>query len=250
MTGAPFHNSCVKLIVATLYIIAAGGVSAPVFAQNTSGVSGAKVKPGEKSIGYRLAYVPETEGFAHRLHYQQAVSDRLRLRIIGNQKKTGGDLRFRSVDLEGLYQVVKDANGWNSAVELQGRIPDGNDGPGRVRIAWLNGFAPAEDWELRANIYAAREVGDRARDGMLLETRGEATYRFENGYRFGAQMFNSYNSTAAFGDFDDQKHAVGPVLKGKIGGDLKFEVSSLFGLSEAAPDATLRLFLSYSFAPK
>lgn len=221
-------------------------ISDSAFAQNTGGVSGPKVKSGDRSIGYRLAWAPDTDGFAHRLHYQHSVSDRLRFRIIAFQNNTGGDLRFRSVRLETHYQIIKNRSGWNSAVQLQGLIPDGNDGPGRIRLAWINSFDVGEDWEVRASILGAHEIGDQAREGVWLETRSEATYGLGGGYRIGAQIFNNYNSTAEFGMWNNQRHAIGPVLKGRLGGRAGFQASALFGVTERSPDADLRLFLSYS----
>ncbi len=219
-----------------------------VLAQNTGAVIGAKVKAGDRSFGYRAAVALDDgkDPFAHRLHYQHALTDRLRLRVIGFQNNRGGDLRFRSVLLETHYQFVKNSTGWNSGVQLQGRLPDGNDGPGRFRIAWANSFEPAENWELRAVLLAAREFDDQAKDGVILETRTEATYALAGKTRFGAQMYNNYNTTAAFGDFEDQRHQLGPVIKGRIGGDVSYNLSALFGVSRRAPDADLRLFLTYS----
>lgn len=221
-------------------------ISGSALAQNTGGVSGPKVKSDDRSIGYRLAWAPDTDGFAHRLHYQHAVSDRLRFRIIALQNNGGGDLRFRSVRLETHYQIIDNRSGWNSAVQLQGLIPDGNDGPGRIRLAWINSFDLTEDWEVRASLLGAREIGDQAREGVWLETRSEATYGLGGGYRIGAQMFNNYNSTAEFGTWDNQRHAIGPVLKGRLGARTGFQASALFGVTERSPDADLRLFLSYS----
>jgi len=215
-------------------------------AQNTGGVSGPKVKADDRSIGYRLAWAPDVDGFAHRLHYQHAVSDRLRFRIIGFQNNASGDLRFRSLRLETHFQFVKRKTGWNSAVQLQGLIPDGSDGPGRLRVAWINSFDVTENWEMRASLLGAREIGDQARDGVWVETRSETTYALGGGYRIGAQMFNNLNSPADFGAWKDQRHALGPVLKGALGRRAGFQASVLFGLSDRAPDADLRLFLSYS----
>ncbi len=234
------------VLVALLGATTALSFSADARAQIMGGVSGPKVTAGEQAVEYRVAWVSETGGFAHRLHYQHAVSDRLRFRIVALQNNAGGDLRFRSAAIESQYQFIKNTHGWNSAIQLQGRVPDGNDGPGRVRIAWINSIDLAQDWEIRAVLLGAREIGDNARDGIWLETRSEATYNLGRSYHLGAQLFNSYNSTANMGNFNDQSHAVGPVLKGKLGKRAGFNLSALFGLSDRAPDTNLRLFVSYA----
>jgi len=49
-----------------------------------------------------------------------------------------------------------------------------------------------------------------------------------------------------FGDFNEQQHQIGPIIRGQITDDLKYGVGALFGVSRAANDAELRIFLGYS----
>lgn len=225
----------------------------PALAQSTSGVSGADVKVGDTSFEYRGAFSPEDdgkdEGFAHRLHFQHAFDDSWRGRVIIAQGKRGAEaLTTQSVSVEILRQFLESekTGGWDSAVRIDGVIPVEDGRPGRARIAWLNGVEFAERWEARANIYFAREFGELRRDGVSIETREELTYKTGSGIKVGAQMLNSYGTTDHFGSFDQQKHQLGPVLKGKLGKHVKYEFSTLFGISRAASDADIRLFISYA----
>lgn len=229
-------------------LCAALALASPAAAQNTSGVSGPVVKPGERAVEYRMAFRPEGDGFAHRLHYQQSFGT-WRGRIIVTQSNSGPEgLEFRSVKLEVLKQFVRsDGDGWNSAVRFDGKVPVDGDGPGLARVAWLNSVDFAGGWQARGNIYLGREIGDFASDGLTLETRAEATREIRERLRLGAQLFSDFNTTAAPGDFDEQSHQIGPVLKYKTNAGLKFELSALFGASRTAPDADLRLFVGYSF---
>lgn len=245
-------NTSIRLRLAITAVICVLGL--PANAQNTSSVSNADVKEGDRSVEYRAAFAPAHDGresvFAHRLHYQHSFSDSWRARVIVSQKKRGdGDLDFRSVTLDARWQFLEDEEaGWDSAFNFDVVIPDAGDGPGRARIGWLAKVEPGDGpWELRSNLYAGREYGDRARDGLTLETRFEATRSFGDGFRLGAQMFNNYNTTAHIGGFNDQRHQLGPVVKGKFARRLKYEAGVLFGLSERAPDADLRFFVSYGF---
>lgn len=229
-------------------LCAALALASTAAAQNTSGVSGPVVKPGERAVEYRMAFRPDGDGFAHRLHYQQAFGT-WRGRIIVTQSNSGPEgLEFRSVKLEALKQFVRsDGEGWSSAVRFDGKIPVDGDGPGKARIAWLNSIDFAGGWQARANVYLGREIGDLARDGLRLEPRAEATREIRERLRLGAQLFSDFDTTAAPGDFNDQRHQVGAVLKYETGGGPKFELSALFGASRAAPDVNLRLFVSYAF---
>jgi len=225
-------------------------LAAPAAAQNVSNVSGADVKAGAQEFEYRAAFAPDHDGnpsaFAHRVSYKQAFDDRWSAKIEALQ--SGGDLEFRSVSIEVQKQFLEseETGGWDSAIRIDGRIPT-EDGRGRARAAWLNGVNFDGGWQVRGNVYLGHEIGDQARDGFTLETREEVTRRLGNGMRFGAQMFNNFNTTARFGPFDEHKHQLGPVVKGGISRHVRFNAGVLFGLSGRAPDADFRFFLLYAF---
>lgn len=60
-------------------------------------------------------------------------------------------------------------------------------------------------------------------------------------------MFNSYGRTPSFGSFQQQKHQIGPAFIGRFTNGLSYNLGMLFGVSEAASDLDLRVFLSKSF---
>ena len=227
--------------------------ASPALAQSTSGVSGADVKAGENLFEYRFAYAADDdgkeEGFAHRFHYQHGFNDSWRGRILLTTGKTGGDaLKAQTASVEILHQFKEseDTGGWDSAIRIDGNIPLENGRPGRARIAWHNAFEFENHVELRGVVLFGHEFGDLAKDGMSIETREEITYKLPSGMKIGAQMFDNYGTTDHFGPFDAQKHQLGPVVKGKVGKHVKYEFSTLFGLSRAASDADFRFFVSYA----
>ena len=216
--------------------------------QGTGTVASPVVKPGSSiSFAAGVAFDDGTEGYAHRVDYRHAVTDNLRVSAIIFHNDSGGDYRYRRLTLEAMHQFASSKHGWNSAIQVRGRLPDGNDGPGRVRVAWLNRWRPTEATELRLIGLASHETGDDSRDGIALETRGEATWRMTSDVRTGVQIFNRYNSTAAFGSFNTQRHAVGGVIKGELTDKLSYRINALTGLSKAAPDFELRARLRISF---
>lgn len=227
--------------------------TAPAYAQNTSGVSGSDVKAGDQEFEYRAAFAPEYDGkpsaFAHRLSYKQAFDGSWSAKIIALQsERGGGSLEFRSVSIEVVKQFLEseDTGGWDSAFRVDGLIPTEDNRPGRVRAAWLNSVDFGDGWQVRGNIYMGREIGDLAKDGLTLETREELTRKLENGMRIGAQMFDNFNTTAHLGSFDEQRHQLGPVIKGKLSKHLGYNAGVLFGISDKAPDTDFRLFVTYT----
>ena len=195
------------------------------------------------SIAGAVAVKDNDEGFAHRMSYRRAISDRWRLGAIVFFNDRGGDYRYRRLAAEAMYQFASSDTGWNSAIQVRGRLADGNDGPGRVRVAWLNRWRPINGPEVRMIALAARDFGENPGDGLALETRGEATWRIGADVSVGAQVFNRYNTTAAFGSFQTQRHSIGGVIKGPLTDRISYRVNALGGLSDAAPDLELRVRL-------
>ncbi|MEL6859168.1 MAG: hypothetical protein AAFO74_12330 [Pseudomonadota bacterium] len=216
-------------------------------AQGTGTVASPVIKPGSSlSVAGAISVEDDEEGFAHRMDYRRAVGDRWRLSALLFFNDRGGDYRFRRIGGEAMYQVASSDTGWNSAIQVRGRLADGNDGPGRVRVAWLNRWRPENGPELRLIGLASQEIGDERRDGIALETRAEATWRVGSDTRAGAQVFNRYNTTAEFGSFQSQRHSIGAVLKGPLTQTLSYRLNALTGVSDAAPDFELRLRLRWA----
>lgn len=213
-------------------------------AQRTSTVASPVIKPGTSvSFAAGIAVEEAEEGYAHRFDVRHALSDRWQVRAMAAYNDRGGDYRYRRFALEAMRQFASSQTGWNSAIQVRGRLPDGNDGPGRVRVAWLNGWRSEAGTELRLLGLASQEFGDERRNGLALETRAEASWPLAGGTRIGAQLFNRFNRTSRFGSFKTQQHSVGGVFKGDLTETVSYRVNALTGLSHAAADFELRFSL-------
>ena len=219
---------------------------ADVYAQGTGTVASPVVRPGSSiSLATGIALDEGQEGFAQRIDYQKTVSEKWRLRGIVFLNDRSGAFRYRRLELEAMHQFASSQYGWNSAIQVRGRLPDGNDGPERVRLAWLNRWRPKDGPELRAVGLASREFGDDRDSGLALESRFEATWPLPSGHRAGAQVFNRYNTTTDFGSFEDQRHSIGGVLKGSLNEQVSYRMNALAGVSDAAADFELRFRLRF-----
>ncbi|MEO0981213.1 MAG: hypothetical protein AAFX03_01010 [Pseudomonadota bacterium] len=225
----------------------------PASAQSLSGVFSPDVRPGSKAAEYRMAFTPSDDGdpdaFAARLHYQQSVTDNLRLRgIVVGEENDDGAFAFDSVQFEAQWQFREDdIHGYDSALRFDFEV--GARGvPHEVNLNWTNQIFLGGPWFLRAIATADVEYGDDSDPGVEFGTRFGLNRRLGGGYRAEIQMFNSYGSTADFPGFDDQRHVVGPAITGPIGDSpWSFQASTLFGFSEAAADLDARLFIIRSF---
>lgn len=222
-------------------------------AQSLSTVPHADVPEGESVVDYRAGYSFGGDGrdgaFGQRIHFQRSLDGRWRLRAIVVQgERADGVLATQNVILHVHRQFLESeaTGGFDSAIRFDGFIPI-DDRPGRARIVWLNAYEFDRRWQARGDVFLAREIGDRAAEGLLLETRAELSYAATEKVRIGAQIYDNFGSTAGFGPFDAQRHQVGAFIRTRPTRKIGVELGGVFGLSKAAPDADVRLILTYGF---
>ena len=212
-------------------------------AQSTSGVFGPVVDYGEKGWDYRLSYDPDGDNFAQRLHYQRAINDDLRWRLVGQVRSTeDSDFDPDHLTAELLWQVTPDAQEYQSGFRFDGRYRF-DDRPGRITVHWIHQWKHFESWTLRFILGSTQEIGSEASNGLAIETRASATRSLTNGPSLGVELFSQYGSTSDWLVFDDQRHRAGPVAVWKLGKDWRVYTGALFGVTDASPDTALRFRL-------
>jgi len=221
-------------------------------AQNVGGVFGPEVTPGSKAFEFRTAFAPPSNGrtdrITSRLHYQQSITDNLRLRAVvqGTDTNVSG-FDFDLVQFEAQYQFLEDErDGVDSAIRFDLLIND-DVGPNLVSFNSTTDVPLSERWTLRGVLLAQVQFGDDRSDGLFLQTRSSLRYKVNPAFNLQVQVFNFYGSTADFQDFDDQVHSVGPAISAKLGQGWSVEASTLFGVTNATSDVDFRVFLAKSF---
>ncbi len=110
--------------------------------------------------------------------------------------------------------------------------------------------------QLNANLLFERKWhGDAAHADELHKTeigyQWQAKYRWHPEFEFGAQGFGQMGKWNDWAPHDEQNHRVGPAIFGKIalGGrqKLQYNAAWLFGVTQGAPDHTLRMQMEYEF---
>lgn len=238
-----------QLIVFPFAFAALALYSSAGLAQNTSSVFSPDVVKGRHQIEYRGVYDVDAERYTQRIHYQYGLTDYFRGRAILTQNMDGEqDFDFRYARLEGLWQFLENEKAWiDSALRFELQLVDGDDPPHRFRIGWTGKVDFNEYWQARANFLTGREFGENSSDGWLLEARGQVTRKLTDHIRLGVDYYGDLNDTEDIGGFDDQEHQIGPILKFTLGAGWKGQFGPVFGMSDAAADAELRLFLIKEF---
>ncbi len=231
-----------------VFLGAAFCVSAPLAAaQNTGGVFPPIVNEGHKSAQYRITYDPDSEGLSQRVHYQQSINGNLMWRGLVSARKTAdSDVDFDFIQAELFWELSDDEDDWKTGFRFDARIRD-DDRPGLIGVHWTNQFPVTENWFGRFVALSASDIGDDARDGVFIQTRGNLFTRLDGGQTVGVELFNSYGSTDNFLDLDKQGHQLGPFASFPISDDMSVFTGALFGLTEASADAELRFWISRAF---
>jgi len=239
-----------RLISFTIAILLFAPIAA---AQNVGGVFGPVVKEGDRSFQYRAGFSPGQDGgpdrFVHRVHYQQAINESLRWRVVAQ----GSDLE--DGNLEGNFLVGElhwqfldqKTDGWSSALRLDGRLTEGDDGASLIGLNWTSQVPLSEDWSFIGVILLAEELGDRARDGTFVQTRASLTHTLSGGNKIGVEMFSVHGDIGDLQDLDEQNLTVGPTFSTKLSEDWSLFAGMQFGLTDPARDTDFRLWFGRSF---
>ena len=101
-------------------------------------------------------------------------------------------------------------------------------------------------WQHYFNAQIKKEIGEDHGDNEKYDIAWKTKYKGFKAMDLGVEYYGDFSDTT--GDYDDQKHRIGPVVYADIGDTgFEFETGVLAGISDAAPDATLKLNLEYGF---
>jgi len=225
--------------------------SGAAFAQTTSSVSGPEISAGARELEYRVAIAfgktVDDAAFAHRLHFQHALSDELRWRLRAAWRDPdGGDLALDHLQGELHWQIVeRTPGGYSSGLRFTARSALRDGRADEIGTSWIHQWVLKDGWRVRALVSLDREVGPEARDDWIVETRASLYRSLDGGLSLGVESFNDFGGLGAgFGGFDDQSHQIGPVLSGDLTAGVDWSAGVLFGLSDGADDLDFMLRLS------
>ncbi|MBI1340281.1 hypothetical protein GC169_08755 [bacterium] len=239
-------------LAALLAGLAFAVVSSPVAsAQTLASAFSPIVTPGERTWQMRTAFTVAGDGredrAAFRFNYDHALNTRRRLRgqVVATDRGPNG-MEFSFFQAELLWEVTPETNRfWRSAVRFDARIADGPD-PEQLGFNWTNQFNLGDGWRARASLLNSVQLGDQARDGVFLQTRASLVKQRADGWLYGVEAFNLYGSTSALAGFNDQTHQIGPVVGGRFNKQWSWYSGVLAGVSDRAPDADIRFWLTRS----
>jgi len=218
----------------------------PAQAQNTGGVLPPGFGPDHKSAQYRIGYSLESGSFAQRIHYQQSIDDQRLWRVVLQTRDTdSSDLDFDFVQAELFWELTDPKAKFRTGVRFDARLRDDNR-PGQIGLNWSNNWKLENGWRARLVGLSALQIGENRRDGISLAPRAQLAKTLETGPTVGVEYFGSFGNTENL-IFSKAGQSVGPFVSTKLTGKTSIMAGLQLGLTEAASDADLRLWLTQGF---
>ena len=167
------------------------------------------------------------------------------------EKDANGDLQSQEVFWENIIQLTEQGEHWvDAGLYLEYAVARGSGTPdeleGKVLLEKTVG-----SFVHTANLVFVRNIGSGAANTTYFEYAWRSKYFISNALEVGVEAYGEMGEFGHVLPSNQQDHRLGPVISGDLGhsdeGKWKYELGYLFGVSDAAPNGTLKLNLEYEF---
>ncbi|MEZ5901766.1 MAG: FTR1 family protein [Alphaproteobacteria bacterium] len=244
------HKSMISPLRTLVFALVSSLLFLPSAANATKKVYAPYVEKGELELesktGYEIDDDNDVDGaWKQKLGAGYGVTDVWFTEVYGEWEKegeSGADTEFTAIEWENKFQLTNPGEYWADFGALVEYVHNTNSGPDKIEVKGL----AAKDvgkFSHTVNAIVEREIGEDSSDETEFGTAFNSRYRYSPQFEPGIEMYNDFGDFE--GDFDDHKHMIGPVAQGMITDSIGYDAGVLFGMSDAAPDATLKLILEY-----
>ncbi len=164
---------------------------------------------------------------------------------------TNGDLDYTATFWENIIQFTEQGKYWVDVgvyleYEVASKTGDNDAVEGKLLLEKLVGR-----YLSTANLVLVRDVGSGASNATQFEYAWRTKYLYSKAFEPGIAIYGEMGEVGNVSPSDQQDHRIGPVFSGVLGGSRDgkwvYEVGYLFGISDAAPDGTLKFNIEYEF---
>lgn len=239
-----------RIILSTL---AALLLAAPGAQASMAGIGNATVTKGALLTHLRGSYNEDDkqsgldDRVQSRVMVDYGVTERYAIGLyLQGDQRSGDDMELDAVILDQRFELTEqDTHGYYSGLRLRYTHRDGDKTPSNAHVRFILGKAIGP-WDVRYNQIIGHEVGRDSSSGLLVDTRMQTTYGYAEFHRAGIESFSDFGNVSD-SDGNTHVHTLGPVFTGFIDDTIQYEAGYRVGLSEAAPDHTVKLFLTKSW---
>lgn len=237
-----------RLLIAFLTIAAFPAVS---YAQNVTGVFSPTVSADDHALEYRAAAVLDAPGdnflWAQRLHYERAISDNFRPRLVVATEETGSnEVELDFIRLEAVWQLTPDDRKHQMGMRFEGRYrPDGAE---EVRANFINQWSLPDNWRARAIMMNTLQVAQRTNNELQFQGRFELSKKLPDpGIRLGLHSYVEFGDTGGLRVFKGDEAEIGPFVSFDLTDKVNVYFGTLHGLTRSSDDHQLRFFIDRAF---
>ncbi len=221
-------------------------IATPAYATKT--VTSPYVTKGKATIEWRGGYEmdgDDDESFRTRNQFSYGFTDFYDLKISADTRKDEGeDTEFTDIDFENKFQLLPKGEYF---IDLGLRLDytrSLNGGADEIGTKILMAKKTGELSHI-LNLEAGREIGEDSSDDWAYGLSYGASYPLSDTLALGGEWYSDFGDFEE--DYSDQDHRVGPVFYGTAFDKVKYQFGVLAGVSDGAPDATLKATANYSF---
>ena len=175
------------------------------------------------------------------------VTDRWFTELYGEieQGATEDNFDFTAIEWENRYQLFDQGQYWLDAglyfaYENSFEAKHADKIEGKLLLE-----KPLVHFTHTVNLELEQEVGQYRTKDVKGATAWSSRYRWKESLEPGIEWHADFGELNAGNSFDEQTHQLGPVFYGKLFDHFKYDIGYLFGVSDAAPDGTLKWILEY-----
>lgn len=213
------------------------------------------VNKGQNTVEFRTGYSSDTnarndEGrFQTRQLYDHGFTDWYAVRFTAMQDDRGlNEYEHEAFMLDNRVQVFERADhGFDGGFRVTYMMRDGDKKPDIAEMRWINHIPFGDNYEFRHHVIVQHQAGPDSRSGVMPELRWQVTRPTIGKHRAGVEMFNEFGNLRDQRGFKQQIHDAGLVLTGPVYNALRYHAGYRHGLSENAPDHSVKFFLGYDF---
>lgn len=105
-----------------------------------------------------------------------------------------------------------------------------------------------EKWRHRANIIFEQEIGENANENLEIGLSWQTAYKYSDDTKFAVEYFADFGELDKRKDYNNQSHQLGALVIHEFEKqNIEVKFGYLAGISETAPDHTLRWEVEYKF---
>lgn len=218
--------------------------SSVALGQNVAGVFPPGFGPDHQSAQYRVAFEPDLDLTAHRVHFQKSIDRERMWRILGVARETDGrNLDVDAIAAELFWTVTEAGDPWQHGVRFDA-IWRSEGRPQSLAVNWSSQYSGIDGWRFRGNLLSSVQVGSGKQSGLFLQSRAQVMYALDQNRSIGIEHYGVYGSSADLRDFKEQGHQLGPYIDLPLAENWRLMGSVLFGLTDATQDANFKLWIT------